>query len=63
LQLKLPPLLALLVFSLAPAPVARQPTQEQMSQPPLEVQVMTPSWQKGLLKVGVDRLNHSSTPL
>ena len=34
-----------------------------MSQPPLEVRVTTPSWQKGFLKVGVDRVNHASTPL
>jgi hypothetical protein len=61
LQLKLPPFLALAVFSLAPAPVACQQTQEQMSQPPLEVRLTTPSWQKGSLKVGVDCVNHSST--
>ena len=61
MQLKLPPFLALPVFSLMPAPVACQQTQEQMSQPPLEVRLTTPSWQKGSLKVGVDCVNHSST--
>jgi hypothetical protein len=62
LRLSITPFLTLLPFSLAP-PVACQQSQEQTSQSPLEVRVTTPSWDKGYLKFGVDRINHSSTPL
>jgi hypothetical protein len=51
------------MFAFAPARVACQRTQEQPSQQPLEVRVTAPSWEKSCLKIGVDRINHSSTPL